>query len=181
MISGDGIVLLDSEAPKDIPENGYKLLGVLDVDMKEEFDKIDKIKEREMKELCGKEYQRKLKLEIKRKLNGRNIILAINRWVLSGMRCGVVILIRNKEVFQNSKRKIRNCKQFLEYSIRRVTFKKKNSSYVLMGFYGRTDFGDGGSSSVDGVGVGGRGGDGSSDGGGGFGDGVAVYYLSWLF
>ena len=50
-------------------EEGYKYLGILEVDM---------MREKEMKKRFVREYKRRLKLVLKSKLNGKNKINAIN-------------------------------------------------------------------------------------------------------
>ena len=67
---------------KETGDEGYKYLGILE---------LDKIKEKEMKELFRKEYLRRFNI-MKSKLNGRNKILAANTWAVSLMRYGAGIL-----------------------------------------------------------------------------------------
>ena len=45
-----------------------------------------------MKKKVTKEYYRRLKLILKSKLNGRNIILAINTWAVAVIRYGAGII-----------------------------------------------------------------------------------------
>ena len=98
VVSSEGIELSDGEVMKDIEENGYKYLGVIE---------YDRIKETEMKESFGKEYERRLKLVLKSKLNGKNKIKAINVWAVSVMRYGAGIINWNKEEIQKMDRKTR--------------------------------------------------------------------------
>ena len=58
-------------------KNRYKYLGILE---------YNKIKESKMKENFRREYLTRTKLIMKRILNGRNKIIAINTWVVSLMR-----------------------------------------------------------------------------------------------
>ena len=62
---------------KEVTEEGYKYLGILE---------LDKVKEQEMKQEFRAEYMRRLKLIIKSKLHGRNKIKAINTWAISLLR-----------------------------------------------------------------------------------------------
>ena len=73
----DGITLLDGHVIREIEEEGYKYLGILEVDM---------MKEKEMKKRFVREYKRRLKLVLKSKLNGKNKINAINTWAVSVLR-----------------------------------------------------------------------------------------------
>ena len=53
---------------------------------------LDQVMEEEMKKKITKEYYRRLKLVLKSKLNGRNIILAINTWAVAVIKYGVEII-----------------------------------------------------------------------------------------
>ena len=66
---------------KEIDEHGYKYLG-----------KLDKLKERHMKDKLTSEYKRRFKLVLKSKLNGKNKILAINTRAVPVLRYGAGIL-----------------------------------------------------------------------------------------
>ena len=98
VISSDGIELADGGVMRDIEESGYKYLGILE---------FDKIKETEMKVAFVKEYQRRLKLVLKSKLNGKNKIKAINVWAVSVLRYGGGIIKWNKEEMQKMDRQTR--------------------------------------------------------------------------
>ena len=65
----EGMVLPDGQVMKEIDDNGYKYLEILEA---------DHLKEKEMKALVSKEYKRRLKLVLKTKLSGRNKIMAVN-------------------------------------------------------------------------------------------------------
>ena len=65
----EGIELPDGQRIRAVEQDGYKYLGILE---------IDTIKQKEMKELVLKEYRRRLKRTLKSRLNGKNVILAIN-------------------------------------------------------------------------------------------------------
>ena len=69
IIRTDGIKLIDGQGMKDIDENGYTYLGILETET---------IKEKEIKEKFSKEYVGQLRLILRSKLNGRNKIMAVN-------------------------------------------------------------------------------------------------------
>ena len=73
---------------RDIEEEGYKYLGILEVDM---------MREKEMKKRFVREYKRRLKLVLKSKLNGKNKINAINTWAVSVLRYGAGVIRWTKE------------------------------------------------------------------------------------
>ena len=60
---------MNGETIKEVCEEGYKYLGILE---------LDKVKEQKMKDIFRNEYMRRLKLVMKSKLNGKNKIKAIN-------------------------------------------------------------------------------------------------------
>ena len=59
---------------KEIDENGYTYLDILE---------LDKIKEHEMKIKVTAEDKRRLRLILKYRLNGKNKIQAINTWAVA--------------------------------------------------------------------------------------------------
>ena len=75
----DGIHLPNQEIMKEVDENGYTYLGVLE---------LDEIKVHEMKIKVAAEYKRRLRLILKSKLNGKNKIQAINTWAVAMLRYG---------------------------------------------------------------------------------------------
>ena len=81
--STDEIELPSGEKIREIEEGGYKYLGILE---------HDRVKEQEMKDKFMNEYFRRTKLILKRKLNGRNKIMALNTWAVSILRYGAGIL-----------------------------------------------------------------------------------------
>ena len=68
----EGVVLPVWQVLKDIEERVYRYLGILET---------EKLKEKEVKDLCWKEYKRSLKLVLKSKLSGENKITAGNAMV----------------------------------------------------------------------------------------------------
>ena len=69
LIAGEGMHLPNDRLMKEVTEEGYTYLGILE---------LDKIKEREIKKNIDREYKRRLRLILKSKLNGRSKIIAIN-------------------------------------------------------------------------------------------------------
>ena len=67
--STDGTELPSGEKIREIEEDGYKHLGILE---------YDRIKEQEMKDKFRNEYFRREKMILKSKLNGGNKITALN-------------------------------------------------------------------------------------------------------
>ena len=74
----DGIRLPDDRVIKSIhEENGYRYLGIL---------QSDQVLCNEMKEKVRAEYKRRVKKVLKSKLNGGNMISAINTWAVPLIR-----------------------------------------------------------------------------------------------
>ena len=73
----DGIHLPNQEIMKEVDENGYTYLGILE---------LDEIKEDKKKIKVTAEYKRRLRLILKSKLNGNNKIQAINTCVVTLLR-----------------------------------------------------------------------------------------------
>ena len=96
--SMDRIELPSGEKIREIEEDGYKYLGILE---------YDRVKEQEMKDKFRNEYFRRAKLILKSKLNGRNKIMALNTWAVSILRYGAGILKWNKNEPQEMDRKTR--------------------------------------------------------------------------
>ena len=69
--------MINGQTIKEVDDEGYKYLGILE---------LDKFKEREMKDIFRTEYLRRFKLVMKSQLNGKNKIKAANTWVVSLMR-----------------------------------------------------------------------------------------------
>ena len=77
VVTSDGIQLPNGESIKTVDDEGYRYLGMLE---------IDQIMQQQMKVLIQKEYLRRTKKILKSKLNGKNIVLAINSWAVSLMQ-----------------------------------------------------------------------------------------------
>ena len=83
---------------KEVGEEGYTYLGILE---------LDKIKEAEMKETIGKEYKRRLRLILRSKLNGKNKISAVNTWAVAMFRYGAGIIQWKENELKDLDRKTR--------------------------------------------------------------------------
>ena len=73
----DGIELPNDEIIKEVGQEGYTYLGIVE---------LDTVKEDEMKGRTVREYKRRLRLVLKSKLNGRNKITAIHTWAVAIFR-----------------------------------------------------------------------------------------------
>ncbi|XP_063611810.1 uncharacterized protein LOC134785404 [Penaeus indicus] len=62
IVRSEVIKLADGQTMKEVQEEGYTYLGIVE---------LDKIKEAEMKDTIGKEYKRRLRLVLRSKLNGK--------------------------------------------------------------------------------------------------------------
>ena len=98
LIAGEGIHLPNDRLMKEVTEEGYTYLGILE---------LDKIKEREIKKNIDREYKRRLRLILKSKLNGRNKIIAINTWAVALLRYGAGIIDWNCEELRSLDRNMR--------------------------------------------------------------------------
>ena len=96
--STDGIELLSSEKIREIEEDEYKYLGMLE---------YDRVKEQEMKDKFRNEYFMRGKSILKSKLNGRNKNMALKTWAVSILRYGAGILRWNKNEPKEIDRKTR--------------------------------------------------------------------------
>ena len=75
--STEGIELPSGEKIREIEEDGYKYLGILE---------YDRVKEQEIKDKFRNEYFRREKSILKSKLNERNKIMALNTRTVSILR-----------------------------------------------------------------------------------------------
>ena len=83
IVKNKEISMLDGKMMKNIEEGGYKYLGILEA---------DGVKHEEMKDQIKKEYIRRVRIILKSKLNGGNMILAINLRAFLVVRCGAGII-----------------------------------------------------------------------------------------
>ena len=83
IVESERIKLPDGEVMKQVRQEGYTYLDIIE---------LDKIKETEMKEKITKEYKRRQRLILKSKLNGRNKVTAINTWAVAIFRYGAGII-----------------------------------------------------------------------------------------
>ena len=94
----EGIHMPDGQRMMAIEDNGYKYLGVLEA---------DEVKHNEMKMHIRKEYIRRIRKILKSKLNGGNIISAINSRAVAVVRYGAGIIKWTKDEMQDLDRKTR--------------------------------------------------------------------------
>ena len=113
LITAEGIHLPNDILMKEVAEEGYTYLGILELDM---------IKEREIKKNIDREYKRRLRLILKSKLNGRNKILAMNTWRVALLRNGAGIIDWNCEELRNLDRKTRKYLTCMEHFIQKVMY-----------------------------------------------------------
>ena len=88
MISTEGIELPSGERMKDVKREGYKYLGIL---------QLDRYMNVEMKENIKKEYIRRTKLLLKSQLNAGNVVSGINAWAIGVVRYGAGVVNWNQE------------------------------------------------------------------------------------
>ena len=79
VVKSEGISMPDRKMMKNIEEDGYKYLRILET---------DDVKHKKMKDQIKKQYIRRVRNILKSKLNGGNIILAINSRAVSIARYG---------------------------------------------------------------------------------------------
>ena len=94
----DGIELPSGDTIKDINEEGYKYLVILE---------FDSVREKNIIRNIQSEYFRRSRLVVRSKLNGRNKIKALNTWVISLLRYGAGILKWRKNVLDEMDRQTR--------------------------------------------------------------------------
>ena len=78
-----GVDLADGRRMKSVEEDGYKYLGILE---------YNEVLYAEMKIRLQNEYYRRLKRILKSKLNGKNVIMAVNTWAVSVLRYGAGVI-----------------------------------------------------------------------------------------
>ena len=98
IVRNQGIELPNGQTMKEVEQEGYKYLGIVE---------LDKMKENEMKEKTIKEYKRRLRLILKSKLNGKNKITAVNTWAVAIFRYGAGIIDWKESELNSIDRKTR--------------------------------------------------------------------------
>ena len=98
VVKSEGISIPNGKMMKNIEEGGYKYLGILEA---------DGVKHEEMKGQIKKEYIRRVRNILKSKLNGGNIIWAINSRAVSIVRYGEGMISWKKMEFEEPDRKTR--------------------------------------------------------------------------
>ena len=88
MIQTEGIELTDGKRMREVNLDGYKYLGVLE---------LESIMNREMKEKVKSEYIRRIKKLLRSQLNRANVIAGMNAWAVGIIRYGAGVLDRAKE------------------------------------------------------------------------------------
>ena len=83
LVGSSGIDLPDDQHIRKVEEEGYKYLGILQLDV---------TLNTKMKDKITSEYVRRVKKLCRSKLNGGNIISGINAWVVSVLRYGAGIV-----------------------------------------------------------------------------------------
>ena len=124
-----GIELPGGEKIREMEEDEYKYLGILE---------NDRTKEQEMKEKLRSEYFKRAKLILKSKLNGRNKMMELNTWAISIMSYDSGILKWNKNELQERERKTRkfmtmNKELHLRSDVARWYVSRKNGGRELIG------------------------------------------------
>jgi len=94
----EGIVLPNAQVIREVKKDGYTYLGVLET---------DQIKHDEMKDKVKMEYLRWVRRVLQSKLNGGNMIGAINTWAVSLVRCTAGIINWRKDELEAMDRKTR--------------------------------------------------------------------------
>ena len=128
MVGSKGIYLPDGEKMKEVENEGYKYLGVL---------QLDQTLNNKMKTKIRDEYIRRVKKICKSKLNSGNLILGINSWAVGVIRYsgGVVDWTKEELVCLDRKtRKILNMYRALHCrsSIARLYLKRKEGGRGLI-------------------------------------------------
>ena len=83
MVQIEGNELPDRKCMREVNLDGYKYLGVL---------QLDSIVNREIKEKVKSEYIRRIKKLLRSQLNGGNIIAGMNAWAVGIIRYGAGVL-----------------------------------------------------------------------------------------
>jgi hypothetical protein len=75
-VEDEGIKMPDGQMMEDLGEGSYKYLGILE---------SDRMRMEEMKEKVSKEYYRRIRKVLESKLNGGNMIKAMNTWTVAAV------------------------------------------------------------------------------------------------
>ena len=97
-VGSSGIDLPDNQHIKEVKEDGYKYLGIM---------QLDKILNTKMKGKITSEYVRSVKKLCRSKLNGGNLISGINTWAVSVLRYSAGIVDRTVEELVSMDRRTR--------------------------------------------------------------------------
>lgn len=97
-IEDEGISMPDGQLIEDLGAESYKYLGILEA---------DRMKMEEMKEKVRKEYYKRLRKVLESKLNGGNIVKAMNTWAVAAVRYTAGILDWTVDELKNMDRKTR--------------------------------------------------------------------------
>ena len=99
VVKSEGIKLPDYKTIQGLKDgDSYKYLGILEA---------DRIKHEEMKETVTKEYKRRVRKILETKLNGGNLVKAINTWAIPLLRYSAAFLDWRKSELQDLDRKTR--------------------------------------------------------------------------
>ena len=98
LVMSEGIEFQDGERMKEVDQEGYKYLGVL---------QLHKTMNKEMKENIGNEYIRRVKWICKSNLNSGNFISGLTAWAIGAVRCSEGIIDWTKVELRDMDRKSR--------------------------------------------------------------------------
>ena len=98
VVKSEGIILPSGDVVKEIEEEGYWYLGILEK---------DEILSQTMKEKITGEYYRRLRLILKSNLNGKNKVMGINMWVVAVIQYGGGIVDWRQEKLKKMDRRTR--------------------------------------------------------------------------
>jgi hypothetical protein len=97
-IEDEGIRMPDGQLIKDLGEEPYKYLAILEA---------DKMKMEDMKQKVRKEYYRRIRKVLESKLNGGNVVKAMNTWAVAAVRYTAGILDWTVDELKDMDRKTR--------------------------------------------------------------------------
>ena len=106
VVKYENVDLPDGRRMKSAEEDGYKYLGIL---------QYNEVLHAEMKIRLQNEYYRRLKRILKSKLNGMNVIIAVNTWAMSVLRYEARVISWTKAELESIDRKAR--KQMIIYGM----------------------------------------------------------------